>query len=135
MMELTNSRERLQQLWAGMIQTMAKTAAEAYKSKHSQATPDELERISVNAAESMQNVVKVFSVDEVMDAMIPIYQRYLTHSDLLAINDFYSSPTGQKLLKNSSAMMAESMQVAQAILQKHLPDLEAAADKASASEK
>jgi hypothetical protein len=64
--------------------------------------------------------------------MIPIYQKYLTHSDIKAINEFYGTPTGQKLLKELNAMMIEGMQAAQAIIKKRLPEIEAQAEKAAA---
>jgi len=31
-----------------------------------------------------------------IEVVIPVYQRYFTHSDLLSLNDFYASPVGQK---------------------------------------
>jgi hypothetical protein len=54
--------------------------------------------------------------------MIPVYQKHLSRADVDAMNTFYSSPTGQKLLKEMPAMTAESMQAAsphmQAMLEK-----------------
>ena len=46
-----------------------------------------------------------------IDAMIPIYQKHLTQSDLDAILGFYASSAGHKLLKETPAIMAEAMQV------------------------
>lgn len=75
--------------------------------------------------------MKSMPVDEVIGAIIPIYRAHLTHSDIRAINEFYSTPTGQKLLKDSPAMMAESMQAAQMIIKKHIPEIEAQAETAA----
>jgi hypothetical protein len=54
-------------------------------------------------------------MSEIMDATIPVYQRHLTKSDLQAMMDFYSSPVGQKLLREQPAMVQESMQAAAGI--------------------
>ena len=50
-------------------------------------------------------------IDEMVDAMVPIYQRHLSHEDIEAILAFYSSPVGQKLLREQPAVMQEGMKV------------------------
>jgi hypothetical protein len=60
---------------------------------------------------------------------VPVYERHLTHADVQSILAFYDSPAGQKLLKGTPAMMAESAQAVQPIIQKHQPELDAAAEK------
>jgi hypothetical protein len=42
--------------------------------------------------------------------MIPIYQRHFSKTDVNSMTSFYSSPTGQKFLREMPAVMAESMQ-------------------------
>jgi hypothetical protein len=59
-----------------------------------------------------------FPVDELIDVMIPVYQKHLTKGDVDAMIMFYSTPTGQKLLKEMPAITAESMQAASGIIQK-----------------
>jgi hypothetical protein len=56
--------------------------------------------------------------------MVPIYQKHLSQSDLDAIIAFYSSPVGQKLLKEQRAMMAEGMQAGQDIMLRKLPEMQ-----------
>lgn len=73
----------------------------------------------------------MLSVDELILAIIPVSQRNLTHCDIQTIFDFYASPAGRKVLQKTPAMMAESMQAVQPILQKHLPGLEARAEAAA----
>jgi uncharacterized protein len=58
-----------------------------------------------------------------IDALIPIYQRHLTETDIDSVIVFYSSPAGQKLLKEQPAMMAEGMKAGQDIMLKKFPDL------------
>ncbi len=79
----------------------------------------------------MQDVTtKIFSADEMLDVMVPIYQQHLTHADVQSVIEFYTSSAGQKLLKEMPAMVTESMQAVQPIIKKHLPEMQAAADKA-----
>lgn len=79
--------------------------------------------------------MQVLSIDEMLKAMVPVYQRHLTHSDVRIIIDFYNTPTGQKMIKETPTMMAEGMQAIQPILQKHSAELEAQAEAAAESSK
>jgi hypothetical protein len=53
---------------------------------------------------------KEMPIDEMVDAIVPIYQKHLTKVDLAAVTAFYSSPSGQKILKEMPAIMSEAMQ-------------------------
>ena len=55
--------------------------------------------------------------------MIPIYQRHLTKTDLDAVIAFYSSPVGQRLLKETPVITSEAMKAGQDIMLKKVPDL------------
>ncbi len=58
-----------------------------------------------------------------LDDMIPVYQRHLTKQDVDSMLAFYNTPTGQKLLREQPAMMAEGMQATQPRMQKMMSDL------------
>jgi mannose/cellobiose epimerase-like protein (N-acyl-D-glucosamine 2-epimerase family) len=64
--------------------------------------------------------------------MIPVSQRYFTHSDGKAIKDSMAHPPDQKLLKNTNAMMIDTMQAAQAVRNKPMPEIEAQIEKTAA---
>ena len=66
----------------------------------------------------MNNYWKDLPVDEIIDAMIPVYQKHLTKGDVETLTAFYSGPTGQKVLKEMPAIMSESMQASTGIIQK-----------------
>jgi uncharacterized protein len=132
MMQLTGTRERMQTIYSAMASQFAASFADRYKHLHPDAGPAEIQKITTAASERFGTVFKAMPTDELMDAMVPVYQKYLTHSDIKAINDFYASPTGRKLLQNLDAIMVESMQAAQAVIQKHMPEIQAQADKAAA---
>lgn len=71
---------------------------------------------------SMAELVKDMPIDEITQAVIPAYQKHFTKSDIEAMNAFYSSPVGQKVLEELPAVMQESMQAAMPILSKYLSD-------------
>ena len=54
---------------------------------------------------------KVINVDEVIDNLVPLYDKYFTQAELEAYIAFYSSAQGQKFLKNIPLIMAESVNV------------------------
>jgi len=58
------------------------------------------------------DIMKDLPIDDTVEDMIPIYQRHLTKSDVEAMTTFYSSSTGQKLLREMPLMTVESMQAA-----------------------
>jgi uncharacterized protein len=56
------------------------------------------------------SIFKEFSPDELIEAIVPIHQRHLSKSNVDAILAFYASPAGQKLLRETPAILAESME-------------------------
>jgi hypothetical protein len=69
---------------------------------------------------TMDELMKGMPFDEMMQAMIPVYQKHFTKGDLAALNAFYSSPTGQKVLEELPAITGESMQAMMPIMNKYL---------------
>ena len=50
---------------------------------------------------------------QLISKLIPVYDKYYTLEDLRAVNAFYQSPTGQKLLSTLPSVMQEGMQIGQ----------------------
>jgi uncharacterized protein len=50
---------------------------------------------------------------ELIEKIIPIYDKYYTIEDLKAINAFYEGPAGQKVLSTLPQVMQESMKIGQ----------------------
>ena len=71
---------------------------------------------------SMGDLIKDMPADEIEQAMIPAYQAHFTHGDIEAMNTFYASPVGQKVLQEVPAVTQEGMQAAMPILMKYLSD-------------
>lgn len=106
LLELLQVKARLVQLFQGMSDQAVAGAEQSFKASVPDATPEQLEKVDALARELFSDM----PVNELLEAMVPIYQKHLTHSDVQAIVAFYSSPVGQKLLMESPAMMSEGMQ-------------------------
>lgn len=64
------------------------------------------------------DMFKELPIDDLLQAMVPAYEKHLTKGDVEALTAFYSTPTGQKILKQLPAITAEGMQAASGIVQK-----------------
>ena len=58
--------------------------------------------------------------DQMIDATIPVYQKHLTKGDVNSLIAFYSSPTGQKMLREAPAMMSDSMEAMMPIMRERM---------------
>jgi hypothetical protein len=119
-MDLLHLRQTMGQLMDGMRQSARVGAEAGFKEEIPDATPEQLGKVD----ELADAIFAEMPIDEIIQAIIPIYQKHIAESDLKAIVAFYSSPVGQRLLKEQPAMMAEAMQAGQGIMLKKLPALE-----------
>jgi hypothetical protein len=73
---------------------------------------------------TMDDMIKDFPIDEMIQAMVPAYQRHLTEGDVDALTALYSTPTGQKVLKEMPAMTADAMRSASGVIQKMMAKMQ-----------
>jgi hypothetical protein len=71
---------------------------------------------------AMDDLIKGMPADEIVQAMIPAYQNHFTKAEIEAMNTFYSSPLGQKVLEELPAVIREGSQAAMPIMSKYLED-------------
>jgi hypothetical protein len=64
-------------------------------------------------ADYWETFKKNVDVHEFMEAMVPLYDKYYTLEDLKAVNAFYETPSGQKILKTMPQLLQESMKLGQ----------------------
>ena len=105
-----------------MEQLFAQTKAlnrEQIKKREPRISEEDLSRMDRESDELVRN----FPIEEMMSDMIPVYQRHFSKSDINGLMAFYSSPTGQKFLREMPAVTAESMQAV-------YPRIQAAVDAA-----
>ncbi|MGH9736607.1 MAG: DUF2059 domain-containing protein, partial [Candidatus Acidiferrales bacterium] len=64
-------------------------------------------------------------VDDLIAAMIPVYQKYLTKGDVDALVAFYSTPRGAKIMSEMPAMTADAMNASVPLIKKMVADIHA----------
>ena len=88
----------------------------------------ELKKMAPDAPEKFwQDFMAEVNPDELVDLIIPVYRKHLTEEDIIALNEFYQSDVGKKLIARQPAIMQESMLagqqwgqvLAQRVLQKY----------------
>jgi hypothetical protein len=118
-MEVLRIRPQLNQYFDGVSKQAKVGAEQGFKRKIPNATPAQMAEVDKFA----ESLFKNMPVDEMVDAMVPIYQNHLTKEDLDGILAFYASPVGQKLQREQPAMMQEAMQVGGEIGRRRLGDM------------
>jgi hypothetical protein len=81
------------------------------------ATPAEKAEFEKIVASELKAMLDDYPIDDVLRDMVPIYQSHFSESDLDQIVGFYSSPIGQKVLREMPALLAESSRVSLTRLQ------------------
>ena len=99
------SREQMAQMMRQVFTQMRTLNREEVKKRHADITEDDLARMDRDSEELIKN----FPLDEMLTDMDPIYQKHFTKSEIDALTAFYSSPTGQKFLREMPAVSAETM--------------------------
>jgi hypothetical protein len=101
-----NSPEQVHRMMEQMMAQMRSMNRAQIKKTRPNISDEELARLDQRS----EDLIKNFPFDAMLDDMIPIYQRHFSKTDVNSMTSFYSSPTGQKFLREMPAVMAESMQ-------------------------
>lgn len=138
-MELIQVRSRMTMMLDNMRVQQKRIAEQSLKQEKPDATPQDLQRADQVIDTALNSVLSGQTVDEMIDALVPVYQRHFSKADLDGILAFYTSPVGQKLQNEQPAIMQESMQATTDIISKKLPEIKQAMkaqmDKMAAEDK
>jgi len=108
--------DQMRSVMDSMTKQQSAMVHETMKKRYPQIAEERLEQFDAMMEESMKDL----PVDAIIDDLIPVYQKHLTRTDVGAMNVFYSSPTGQKLLREMPAMTEESIQLSYGRMQKQM---------------
>src|SRR5947209_20522550 len=92
-----------------VMETVALQAKAATRRSIKQAHPQATEHDLAEGDRLMDQVIADLPVDEIIESMIPIYQKHFNRQDMKNISAFYASPTGKKFVREMPAMATESM--------------------------
>jgi hypothetical protein len=109
------SHDMLEKLMTVQAQSMEKMMHDQLNDKN--ALPTDFE---VRMKKAINDLIKNMPMDDLVQAIIPAYQKHFTHGDIEAMNAFYSSPVGQKVLEELPAVTQEGMQAAMPILTNYI---------------
>jgi hypothetical protein len=115
-LDVIHSREMMTQIVDAMIKPMHQMIHEQFMKDKDKLPPD----FEARMTKLMDDSMKSFPWDEMMQAMVPVYQKHFTKGDIDAIVAFYSAPSGQKMLKEMPAMMSEATQSMMPIIRKQM---------------
>jgi uncharacterized protein len=120
-LEVMHSHELMKKTLQAMSQGMQPMLHEQYL-KHKDELPADYEQtMTARMNEMFENMPS----DEMMQAMVPVYQKHFTKGDIDNMIAFYSTPTGAKLMNEMPAIMKESMQASTPIMMKYMDTVRA----------
>lgn len=115
-LEVMHSREMMAKMVDAMSKPMHQMMHEQYLKDKDKLPPDFEARMN----KIMDDYMKDLPFDEMLQAMVPAYQKHLTKGDVDNLVAFYSSPTGQKLIKELPAISAEAMQAVMPLIRQRM---------------
>ena len=118
--EAVGSHEQLKKTVEAMLQPMHQMFHDQFAKDKDKLPADFEDRMT----KQMDDMIKNMPMDEMIQAMIPAYQKHFTKGDINAMLAFYSSPTGQKLLREMPAITAESMSAMMPIMNRYMEDVQ-----------
>lgn len=114
-MKVMQSQETVQRTIEAMKQPMHNMVHQQFEKNQDKLPPDFESRMD----KMMDEMLLDFPYDQMLQAMIPAYQRHLSKVDVDSLITFYSSATGQKLIRELPQITAESMTAGMPLIQKH----------------
>lgn len=115
-LDVMHSREMANQMIEAMAKPMQQMVHEQYLKHQDLLSPDYETKLN----KMVQDMLKDMPWEEMMQAMVPAYQKHFTKGDMDALSAFYSTPTGQKILREMPGLMADSMQIMMPFMQQHI---------------
>jgi uncharacterized protein len=115
-LQVIHSHDMMQKMSAAMVPAIHQMLHQQYL-KHQDSLPGDYES---KMTATMDDMLENMPLDQMMQAMAPVYQKHLTKGDIDGLVAFYSSPTGQKMLREMPSIMAEAMQSAMPIMTKYM---------------
>ena len=125
MFDVMHIRDQMRLIMEQVSQQMRSISHEQIRKLQPKVTDEEIAKLDAISDE----VTKSMPVDGLLDDMIPVYQKHLSKSDVDAMNAFYSSPTGQKILREMPGMTKDGMQAMQPRLRQMMDDANAQIEK------
>src|SRR5690242_7492736 len=115
-LQVVHSTDMMKQVMQAMSKPMHEMVHQQFLKDQDKLPPD----FEVRMNRIMDDMLNTLPLDEMMQAMVPVYQKHFTRGDLDSLIAFYSTPVGQKILREMPAISAEAMQSMMPIMRKQM---------------
>jgi len=119
-LQAIHSQEMTKQMVQAMIPGMHQMMHDMYLKHQNELPPDYESKMSA----MLDDMMKSMPMDEMMKAMVPVYQKHFTKGDIDSLVAFYTSPTGEKILHEMPAIMGEAMKSMSPIMTKYVESMQ-----------
>lgn len=123
LMQVMHTRRQTVAVFEMLKEQFAKSMHDSFLSEHPNASPALLKRLDT----LMDPVWALLKVEDVENLSIPIYQKYLSHEDVISLISFYSSPAGQHFLERMPALTKEAGEAGGNLMRQHTAEIQAEA--------
>ena len=113
-----HSHDMMQKTMESMLKPMHQMFSDQLE-KNGKTPPGDAEK---RFNKMMDDLMKGAPLDEMTQAMVPVYQKHFTKGDINNLITFYSSPTGQRVLEEMPAIAGESMAAMMPIMRKYMEE-------------
>lgn len=125
MFDVMHIRDQMKLIMEQITQQMRSTEHDQIRKQQPNVRDEEIAKLDAMS----DQILKDFSMDGMLDDMIPVYQKHLSKADVDAMIGFYSTSTGQKILREMPAMTREGMQAMQPRLSRMMDEANARVEK------
>ena len=115
-LDAIHSTDMMKQMMQAMSQPMHDMVHQQYLKDQAKLPPDFESRMNG----IMDDMLSTMPFGEMMQAMVPVYQKHFNHGDIDSLIAFYSAPIGQKILREMPAITSEAMQSMMPIMRKQM---------------
>ncbi|MGA2509568.1 MAG: DUF2059 domain-containing protein [Candidatus Acidiferrales bacterium] len=109
------------------IRDLMKSTMDAVSKQMRQMMHDQLQKtpnLPPDAEEQMNKMydkmMQKMPIDDLLQAMEPVYAKHFTKGDVDSMIAFYASPTGKKMLAEMPAITQEAMQASSGVIRKYM---------------
>ncbi len=114
--EVMHIRDMMTQVMDMAVKQSQKLARDQMKKDFPNMPPDQAAQMD----RMMDDMFNGLPIQQLLQNMVPVYQKHFTKGDIDAILAFYSSSAGQKFIKETPTITQESMQASYGLLQQYM---------------
>lgn len=115
-LDAVHSHDMMKQMMQAMSKPMHEMVHQQFLKDQANLPPD----FETKMNGIMDEMLNDMPFDQMVQAMVPVYQKHFTHGDIESLIAFYSAPVGQKVLREMPAITGEAMQTMMPIMSKRM---------------